>query len=379
MVESSTIPDNVKYLFEPIQFGDHALKNRFIMASMTCFRADPDTRIAGELHYDFYTQRAPYPAVINLEGLSVGYEGRGYKGAAAMETDDQISAWKKIIDEIIKLGAFVTCQIYHPGRQANAEQLKGTKAIAPSVVKNRFKYFIDSDEPIEMSKKMIEELKACFVRKANLAISLGCNAVEIHGANGHIVDQFLRDSTNLRNDEYGGSIENRCRFLLEITDDLIKEIGCKKVGIKLSVCGRDGDMYDSNPKAILDYLLPELNKRNILYVTVTRPPDGYDEFLAPMTGEEQIPNIYDGLKKSLPDVLLVGNTDFDAEEASSCIKNGIVDLVAFGRNFISNPDYTERVKNGWPINELKKELLFTPGKKGYTDYEKFIITNKTDS
>lgn len=378
-MNTSTIDNGHTYfnLLNPIQVGAYKLRNKLIMSAMSRCKSDPKTGIAHELHAKYYSQRAEDAGLVITESSAVRSDGEAFPAAAQIFNKEQMLGWKKVVEAVHKVNGRIFIQLYHAGRSTCSEKIGGGTVIGASSIPNRYssestKY----DIPKTLKTNEVENMVQAFVESAKLAKQAGFDGVEIHAGAGYLIDQFLKDATNDRNDKYGGSIQNRCRFLLEIIDGVSKVFGYDKIATKLTPAGRFNDMYDSDPVALLDYLLPELNKRKIAFVEVLRPSDGTpkSQVLYEKMGEEQIPDLYGlfgGLKNKLRDVILVGNQDFTPEEAEIMIKQSKIDLVSFAKNYIGNPDLSIRLKNNWPLTPPDFANLYSQGEKGYSDYPKY--------
>lgn len=357
-----------------VEFGPYILNNRIMMSAMTRLRADPQTGVPNDVHVKYYSERAEDAGIVVTEATAVSQGAETFPGATQMFNNEHLKGWKKVVEAVHNVKGKIFCQLYHAGRSTNCEKTRGVKVVSCSTIKNRHEGQSKNDEPIELDKKGIKEVIDQFACAAKLCKEAGFDGIELNGHAGYIIDNFLRDCTNNRKDEYGGSPLNRCRFLLEIIDEVAKIFGSQRIGLKIGPCGRYNDMYDSDPKALLEALLPELNKRKICYVTICRPPD-VEEHLYDKSGLEQIPHIYDGLKKLLPKVLLVGNSGFSPEESSKMIKENIIDLVAFGKFYIANPDLSNRIKNNFELSQPDWSSVYGGGEKGYSDYPKYTPKN----
>ena len=229
------------------------------------------------------------------------------------------------------------------------------------------------DVPKEMTKEDMQEVLSQFRKGAIYAKNAGFDGVELHGANGYLIDQFLRDATNQRTDEYGGSAENRCRFPLQVLDVLIEEFGADKVAIRVSPLGRYNDMFDSDPISTYSYLIKELDKRQIAFLEITRHHEAAKfPNLYEVQPEDQIPNVYEAFRPFFKGTL-IANTCFDLESANQIIAAGLADMVSFGSNYIANPDLVLRFKNNWPLNTPNMKTFYAPGAEGYIDYPKFQL------
>nr|BAJ93795.1 predicted protein [Hordeum vulgare subsp. vulgare] len=358
-------------LFETVKLGDFTLHNRFIMASLTRCRGDPTNGIPTDLHVQYYSQRASAGAIFS-ECSPIANNAQSFLGAGGIYTKEQIEGWKKVTQAVHEKGGKIFIQIWHGGRSVNPEAV-GEGIIGPSAIAIRGKSTRTGNEypvPKEMSKDDIKLVKEQFRQGALNAKEAGFDGVELHGANGYLIDTFIRDGSNQRTDEYGGSIENRCRFCLEVIDILIEVFGCGKVGIKLSPVGRFQDMYDSDPIATYSYLLKELEKKNIAFVQLMELNEAFKGESAHEAGEKQIAEVCKTLRPFFKNALIINN-NLTPESAAKAIKEGHADLVSFGRYFISNPDFIERVKNNWHLAEWDRNTFYAGGEKGYADYPNF--------
>lgn len=358
---SKTIENDKKCLFSPLNVGPYTIKNRVIMAAMTRMRSG-ESGVPNDINAKYYAERAADAGMVLTECSPISKESDAFPGATGAYNEEQQKGWKKVFEEVHKVNGKIFVQLYHGGRV-------GAVPVGPSPVKNRYgeKYV----EPKELSIPEIKDIIKQFVAAAKLVVDAGADGIEIHAANGYLVDIFLKDVTNLRTDEYGGSIEKRCTFLLELIDAISKEIGKQKVGVKLSPVGRYNDMFDSNPKALIEYLLPELNKKKIAFVELCQAdPSGSTDNGYKVSEIEQIDNMYEKAKSYLPDVLLVGNNCLDKEKAQELIKSGKIDLVSFGKFYMSNPDLVFRLKNNLEIVPPNFSKAYGGNEEGYCDFPK---------
>ena len=361
---------NKKTLFDTYQMGDITLSNRIGMAAMTRCRCDPKDGIPTDLVAKYYAQRATGGFILT-ECSGISNQGNSFPGSTGIWNREQVDGWKKVIDAVHAKGGKIILQIWHGGRAANPEQT-GEKSLAPSALPIRG---FDKDgntttshTPTEMTLDDIKQVKEEFRQGAIRAKEAGFDGLELHGANGYLVDQFIRDGTNQRTDEYGGSIENRARFCLEVIDILIEVFGKGRVGIKLSPVGRYQDMYDSNPIETYTYLLKKLDERGIAFVELTEPSTYEGKMHYPTSGVEQIPEVAKTFREAFKGTLIT-NQNHTPETALDYINKGWADLVTFGKLYLANPDLPERIKNGWELNtKFDFGTFFTPGEKGYTDY-----------
>jgi len=355
-------------LLSPYRLGQIELKNRIVMAPMTRSRAIGN--IPNQLMADYYEQRAGAGLIIT-EGTSPSPNGLGYCRIPGIFSADQVEGWKKTTEIVHSKGGKIFVQFMHTGRISHPANMPiGAEIIAPSAVKPAGQMWTDThgmqDFPIpkEMDINEVKHTKKEFITAASNAMEAGFDGIEIHGANGYLIEQFLSPVSNVRKDIYGGNIENRCRFLLEIIDDAIEAIGKDKVGLRLSPYGIASDMpHYAEIDDTYYYLAENLNKRGILYIHLV----DHSAMGAPAVPAEIKKTIRKLFKHT---VILSGG--YTMEHAESDIENGLADLIAFGRPFINNPDLTIRFSNNWALSkELDMNTFYSPGEKGYTDYPFF--------
>jgi N-ethylmaleimide reductase len=359
-------------LLSPIKFGPFNLRNHIMMCALTRVRSNQEG-IVLDHHVEYYADRAEDAGIVLSECMAVSQHGEGFPGALQAFNEQHLQGLKTITSEVHKRNGLIFAQLYHCGRATNAKNTGGLKPVSSSAILNRAHEMFE--EPEELDTNGIEDVIDQFVKSFKLCKEAGFDGVEVHGANGYLIDQFIRDGCNQRTDEFGGSAENRCKFALRIMDEAIKVWGADRVGIKLSPGGRYNDMIDSNPQETYKYLFGQLNKRGILFVEMMRPPDQvgrghkYDT-----TGDQQWPELveFKGLKEQLSNVLLVGNQSITMDEADKFIKDKTVDMVSFGTYYMSNPDLAKRIKNGWKIEDPDWARAFGGTKEGYSDFPKFV-------
>jgi len=364
MQQSSNVQ---KTLFEPYTLGDLVLPNRFVMASLTRVRCDPKTGIANDMLVEYYSQRAA-AGLILTECAAVANAGNSFIGSAAIYNREQMEGWRKVVDAVHKKGGRIYIQIWHAGRAAHPTQT-GEQNISSSAarIRGNLRTNLPHVEPRAMTPEDFETVRQQFRQGALYAKEAGFDGIELHGANGYLMDQFLRDGVNQRTDEYGGSIENRCRFPLEIIDILIEVFGAKRVGMKLTPVGRFQDMYDSDPFALYSYFLQQLDKKGISYVQLMEPAEEYASGVLYEPGAKQIAEVAKTFRPYFKGTIMTNN-NLTPETATKNLNEGIADLACFGRYFISNPDFVERVQNGWPLNSWDNNTFYTGGYKGFLDY-----------
>jgi len=352
-------------LLSVYKLGDIDLKNRVVMSPMTRSRAIGN--VPNEIMAEYYRQRSGAGLIIT-EGTSPSPNGLGYSRIPGIFSKPQVEGWKKITSAVHKNGGKIFIQFMHTGRIGHALNLpEGGRILAPSAVKAAGKMWTDSKQlqefpvPEEMTSDDIIQTKQEFVNAAKNSISAGFDGVELHGANGYLLEQFQSPVSNTRTDNYGGSIENRSRFVLEVAGAVADAIGKEKTSIRLSPYGvASGMSHYPEIDATYNYLAEKLDKIGIVYIHLVdhsymgAPP-------VPLALKKQIRSIFKNT------VILSGG--YDMERAETDLNSGLGDLVAFGRPFISNPDLVERFRNGWPLSKNPDSSLFySPGEKGYTDY-----------
>ena len=351
-------------------FGDVKVKNRIFMAPLTRMRAGNDG-VPGELAAQYYSQRASAGLIIT-EASQISEHGKGYPATPGIYSDAQRDAWKKITDSVHAAGGVIFLQLWHVGRISHSSHHpKDGLPVAPSPIKPTGKVYTaswaleDYETPREISLSEIESLRKSYVHAATQAKLAGFDGVELHAANGYLLDQFLQDGSNHRMDDYGGSIENRCKLVLEILNEIIPVWGSGRVGIRLSPYGEFNDMKDSDPIKLFTYLIEKLNPLNLSYLHLIEPratsAGGNDQIAedAPSTGK-----LFRKLFKGK--VVLAGG--FNKDNATAAVDHAEADAVAFGRIFISNPDLPKRFEHDLPLTPYDRATFYGGAEKGYTDY-----------
>lgn len=353
-------------LFSTYTLGSIALKNRIVMAPMTRSRAIGN--IPNDLIAKYYGQRASAGLIIT-EGTSPSPNGLGYSRIPGIFSEEQVEGWKKTTEAVHAKGGKIFVQLMHTGRVGHALNLPpGARVLAPSAIKaENSQIWTDSEGmkdvpvPEALSPEELISTQQEFVQAAINAIKAGFDGVELHGANGYLLEQFLSPFSNVRSDRYGGSIENRARFVLETVKKVSEAIGKDKTGIRLSPFGAANDMRPyPEIEQTYEYLAAELNKLGILYIHLV-DHSGMGAPAVPIIVKEAI-------RKAFTGVLILSGS-YLKEHAELHLREGRADLIAIGKPFINNPDLVERLKNDWPLNtELDVNTFYTPDEKGYTDY-----------
>ncbi|MFY9478270.1 MAG: alkene reductase [Aquabacterium sp.] len=353
-------------LFDPIRLGDLSLPTRVVMAPLTRNRAAA-RQVPSELAITYYAQRAN-PAtgasLIITEASQISQQGQGYLDTPGIYSDEQIAAWKKVTDAVHAQGGKIVIQLWHVGRIShNSLQPVGEVPVAPSAIPARTKTYISTGfAPVSAPRALgigeIPGIVAQYRQAARNALKAGFDGVEVHAANGYLIDQFLRNSTNQRTDAYGGSIENRTRFLNEVVQAVVAEVGAGRTGIRLSPVTPANDASDSNPQPLFNHVADELGKLGLMYVHVIEGATG---------GTRHIPFDYEALRTRTKAPWMVNN-GYDLNLAQQALARGQADLVAFGRPFIGNPDLALRLRTHATLNAADSKTFYGGGAKGYTDY-----------
>jgi 2,4-dienoyl-CoA reductase-like NADH-dependent reductase (Old Yellow Enzyme family) len=352
-------------LFEPLRAGDFTFKNRILMAPLTRCRA-VNERIPNDLMREYYVQRAS-AGVIMTEATSVTPMGVGYPATPGIWSEEQVAGWRSITDAVHAAGGQILLQLWHVGRISHPHYLNGelpvsSSAIAPKGHVSLLRPKTDYVVPRALRTDEIPGVIEAYRRGAENAKRAGFDGVEIHGANGYLLDQFLQDSVNKRTDGYGGSLENRARLHLEVADACASVWGAGRVAMHLAPRGDSHSMGDSDLKGTFSYLARELGKRKLAFLC-TREHEGPD-WITPH------------LKREFGGVV-VGNESFTQVSAEAAIARGDVDAVAFGKAIIANPDLVERFRTHAPLNEWNMATFYAPGAEGYTDYPSLARASRT--
>ncbi len=362
-------------LFEPIRLGGMALPHRIVMAPLTRSRAAQPGNIPSELNASYYAQRAS-AALIITEATQISPEGQGYAWTPGIHSQEQVAGWRQVVDRVHEKGGRIFLQLWHVGRISHPSLQPGGKApVAPSAIPPEGKAFIPGasgkgelapmETPRALETSEVARVVQDFATAARNAKDAGFDGVEVHGANGYLIDQFICSKTNHRTDQYGGSPENRGRFLFEIIEAVAGVWPRERIGLRLSPLGTFNDISDAHPTETFGYIFQRLNDTRIGYLHVPRPntaggPDT-DELGAAETSMLKLAR--DTWRGAL---MLAGG--FSGETAARWIAEGRMDLAVFGRKFIANPDLPKRFRDGAPLNEPNKETFYGGGAEGYTDY-----------
>ncbi|GAB7533971.1 alkene reductase [Burkholderia sp. 3C] len=364
-------------LFEPVALGPFTLKNRIVLPPLTRQRASRHGDVATDLMARYYRQRAGAGLVIS-EGTQIEPRGQGYAWTPGIYSDAQIAGWRQVTEAVHDAGGLMFAQLWHVGRVSHhALQPGGQAPVAPSAIQAaKVRAFIatgpdtgtlvEPPEPRALERQEVRELVAMYAQAARNAMAAGFDGVEIHAANGYLVNQFISEHANHRDDEYGGSLENRLRFLREIVEAVAAEVGAERMGVRFTPLFESTDqdrvyigLVEADPHATYIEAIKVLEAAGVAYVSIAE------------ADWDNAPDLPDGFRREVRRVfsgriLYAGR--YTAERAERLVQAGLADLVGFGRPFIANPDLPERIANGWPLNALDAPTLYGGSEKGYVDY-----------
>jgi N-ethylmaleimide reductase len=351
-------------LFDPIRVGDLQLSNRIVMAPLTRHRADPETLAPYALNAIYYAQRASAGLIVS-EASQISQEGQGYINTPGIYSERQIAGWKGVTDAVHWSGGVIVCQLWHVGRVSHVSlQPGGGQPVAPSAIASTDRIYIHSgfvqpSMPRALRDDEIPRIVGDYARAAENAKKAGFDGVEIHGANGYLLDQFMRDGSNRGTGRYGGEVENRIRLTLEVVDTAVAVWGRGRVGIRIAPTSSENSMFDTDPQKLFGALVAELGRRSIAYVhAIEGTADGTREV-------EQFD--YRGMRRIFPGALILNN-GYTSSMAETAIAEGRCDLVSFGRPFISNPDLVSRLRVGAALSRVDEATVYGGDEHGYTDY-----------
>jgi len=353
-----------KSLFSKKTLGNLALEHRIVMAPLTRCRSSQPGDIPNKLNAEYYQQRASAALIIS-EATQISPQGKGYAFTPGIHSQEQIQGWKKVSDAVHSQHAHIFMQLWHVGRVSHsALQANNALPVAPSAIAVEGQAFteqgmLDFEIPRALSLNEIPDIVGQYRQAAINAKQAGLDGVEVHAANGYLLDQFLKEGTNKRDDSYGGSIENRCRLILEVVHAVTEIWGSDRVGIRISPTGTFNSMTESNPQALYLYLIEKLNPFNLAYLHVV---EHFGE-----RSDEQSDFDFVALRH-LFNGAYIANGGYTGESAEKSIINDHADFVAFGTPFIANPDLPERIKQDAPLNAPDPDTFYGGDAKGYTDY-----------
>ncbi len=352
-------------LFEKYSIGDLELNNRIVMSPMTRSRAKEDG-VPGDLAKLYYTQRASAGLIIT-EGAQISQQGIGYINTPGIHSKEQIAEWNKITDSVHNSNGKIFVQLWHVGRISHNSFHNGAMPVAPSAVAAKGKTYtyqgmqeFDTPKALEISE--IKSILEDFKNAAQNAKSAGFDGIDLHGAFGYLIDQFLQSGSNLRTDSYGGSVENRARFAIEVVEEVLKVWDSKRVGIKLSPSNMFNSMFDSNPSETFSYLVEKLNEYNLGYIHLMEP-----QLPSEKLPENYIRNVVEHFRPIYKGNI-IANAGFTRDKAIQTIESGLAELVSFGSLFLSNPDLPKRLQLNAELNKPDQRTFYGGDEKGYTDY-----------
>lgn len=355
-----------KTLFESYALGPLTLSNRIVLAPLTRNRAGAGF-LPSEFAAHYYSQRASAGLLI-AEAAQISQQGQGYQDTPGIYTPAQVDGWRKVTDAVHAKGGRIFLQLWHVGRVSHVDlQENGAPPVAPSALRAQAQVYVNNgfaevSEPRALSLDELPGIIDDYRRAAANAVAAGFDGVEIHGANGYLLDQFAKDGANVRTDAYGGSIERRARLLLEVTEAVTKEIGAQRTGIRISPVSPTNGISSSDPQAQFDYIVDRLDALGIVYLHVVEGATGGPRDVAPFD--------YDSLRRRFKNTY-IANNGYDLELANIRLAEGKADLFAFGRPYIANPDLVERLKMGIPLATFDPKTLYGNGAQGYIDYPSF--------
>jgi len=357
-------------LFTPTTVGAWNLAHRVVLAPMTRLRAEPDDS-PSDMMIDYYRQRASPGGLLITESVHPALDSRGYLGAPGMYTDRHVQRWQRVVDAVHDQGGYIVAQIAHDGRQSHISLADGKSPIAPSEVPFQTEVFTaDGWVPNSMHRALklgeIPALVDMFRLGAQRAAAAGFDGVELHAANGYLVDTFLQDGTNRRTDDYGGGVGGRARFPLELAAAFVDVFGADRVGVRVSPSGTWGSISDSDPETTFGHFAERLSDLKIAYLHVIEPRVSGTETVA----EGQAPVAAAFLRQHFTGSIIAAG-GFDGVGAGDIVRRGDADLVAFGRLFSSNPDLSARLRDGWPLTPYDRDAFWGGTDHHYSDYQPY--------
>jgi N-ethylmaleimide reductase len=356
--------DKSDLLFESFRLGDLHLPNRMVMAPLTRNRASHGSEAPNELNATYYSQRAAAGLIIT-EATQISQEGQGYAWTPGIYADVQVAGWKRVTEAVHRSGGHIFAQLWHVGRVShNSLQPGGGAPVAPSAMRARTKTYLetgfaDVSEPRALSLDEIPRLIRDYEHAARCAREAGFDGVELHAANGYLLDQFMRDGANRRTDDYGGSVENRLRLTLQAADAIARVWPASRIGIRISPVSPSNDMSDSDPAAVFLPLARKLSERGLAYIHVVEGATG---------GPRDVGAFDFAALRAAFSGAYIANNGYSRQMAVEALAENRADLIAFGRLFLANPDLVERFRRNADLNEPDKTTFYGGGPKGYTDY-----------
>lgn len=366
-------------LFTPVELGRLSLKHCVVMAPLTRSRSEQPNSTPGELMAEYYAQRASDGGFIISEATNISLTSRGWLGAPGLYSDQHVAGWKKVVAGVHAKGAHMFAQLWHSGRSSHVAMTGGATPVSASVDPGYWQNpghlvsipggWVQPSPHRALTIAEIASIVEDYRIAAERAVDAGFEGVELHGANGYLIDQFLQNGSNKRTDDYGGSIKNRMRLLVEIIQALISVWGADRVAVRLGPGGTWNGMSDIDPQALFSYVADDLNQFGLAYLHLIEPRIGGSELVHTGQGAvaaQQLRGIYSGK--------LIGAGGFEPDTAEAVVAAGTLDAVAFGRHFISNPDLPARIRQGLPLTPHDRNTFYTFDARGYTDYTTYQVS-----
>ena len=365
-------------LFTPVQLGAIKLRHRVVMAPLTRSRSIQPNSVPGDLMAEYYSQRASDGGLIIGEATNISITSRGWLGAPGLYSDEQVQGWRRIVNAVHAKGGAMFAQLWHTGRSSHTAMTGGETPVSASVDPTYWQNpshlvsipggWVQPSPHRALTVPEIGGIVEDYRRAAERAMDAGLEGVEVHGANGYLVDQFLQDGSNKRTDGYGGSLENRTRFLSEIVAALISVWGADRVAVRLGPGGTWNGMSDSDPKALFSYIAEHLNQFGLAYLHLIEPRVSGSETTRP----DQAPVASADLRPIFKGKLIAAG-GFEPDTAEAAVEDGTLDAVAFGRHFVANPDLPQRIREHLPLAKYDRETFYTFDAHGYTDYPAYDL------
>ena len=363
-------------LFDPITIGDIPLANRIVMAPLTRNRSPK--AVPNTLNATYYAQRATAGLLIT-EATAISHQGQGYADVPGLYTKQALDGWRKVTDAVHAAGGRIVVQLWHVGRISHTSlQPDGGKPVSASAIRAKSKTFLvnedgtgqfaETSEPRALERAEIPGIVEDYRKAARAALDAGFDGVEIHAANGYLIDQFLRSGSNIRTDDYGGSIENRARFLFEVVEAVTGEIGAGRTGIRISPVTPANDSSDPDAQALFTHVVEGLARTKLAYIHVIEGATGGPRDFQQGDRPFDYKALRAAYEKAGGEAAWMTNNGYDRDLALKTVEEGETDLVAFGKPFIANPDLVRRLKDNAPLNTPDQATFYGGGAKGYTDY-----------
>ena len=360
-------------LFTPVQLGSVNLKHRVVMAPLTRSRSEQPGGIPGDLMVQYYSDRASDGGLIVSEATNISLTARGWYGAPGLYTDQQVEGWRRVVRAIHAKNGFVFAQLWHTGRSSHSDNQDGNTPVSASVDPSYWEDpnhlvsapggWVQSSPHRALDISEIPGTVEDYRKAAARAKAAGFDGVELHAANGYLPDQFLQDGSNKRTDSYGGSIDNRARFLLEVVEAVTSVWGGGRVAVRIAPAGTWNHMRDSNPAALFTYVAEQLNRFGLAYLHIIEPRVKGNVTIH----KEQGPIAAEQLRKVFKGKIIAAG-GFEPDSAETTIESGVAGAVAFGRHFVANPDLPLRIKEGVALTPYDRNTFYTFGSAGYNDY-----------